>query len=62
MIVTSWLFENTMFQIERLEKISTAIGRKNLVVDLSCKRVIDGNIYIYITLLVLRSPNLHSLT
>ena len=40
-IVTSWLFPNTRFDEERLKGLSSAIGRDQLVVDLSCRRRAD---------------------
>ena len=36
-IVTSWLFPNASFDQDRLRRICEKIGRKSLVVDLSCK-------------------------
>ena len=43
-IVTSYLFdENGRFQWERLKTLSAEVGRSRLVVDLSCRRVEDGN-------------------
>lgn len=42
-IVTSWLFESSgRFQQHRLNEIVSAIGKDNLVIDLSCKRTGDG--------------------
>ena len=41
-IVTSWLFDETgKFLSDRLEQMVGLIGRKKLVIDLSCRR--DGN-------------------
>ncbi|RKP13715.1 Phosphoribosylformimino-5-aminoimidazole carboxamide ribotide isomerase [Piptocephalis cylindrospora] len=37
-IVTSWLFPEATFSLERLTQLSKAIGRDRLVVDLSCRR------------------------
>ncbi|KND02556.1 phosphoribosylformimino-5-aminoimidazole carboxamide ribotide isomerase [Spizellomyces punctatus DAOM BR117] len=37
-IVTSWLFPNAKFSIDRLRALAEKIGKKSLVVDLSCKR------------------------
>ncbi|ORX90630.1 Phosphoribosylformimino-5-aminoimidazole carboxamide ribotide isomerase [Basidiobolus meristosporus CBS 931.73] len=37
-IVTSWLFPNGKFSLDRLQQISEKIGRENLVVDVSCRR------------------------
>ncbi|KAJ3181030.1 Enzyme that catalyzes the fourth step in the histidine pathway [Gaertneriomyces sp. JEL0708] len=37
-IVTSWLFPNAKFSKERLVALAERIGKKNLVIDLSCKR------------------------
>ncbi|MCP4890621.1 MAG: phosphoribosylformimino-5-aminoimidazole carboxamide ribotide isomerase [Planctomycetaceae bacterium] len=43
-IVTSWLFDRDgKFGFERLQKLSRAIGANRLVIDLSCRRVADGN-------------------
>lgn len=39
MIVTSWLFPDAKLSLERLEKLSWAIGKEHLVIDLSCRRV-----------------------
>ena len=38
-IVTSYLFENSEFSMERVKKISSIVGREHLVIDLSCKRI-----------------------
>ncbi|KAJ3024074.1 Enzyme that catalyzes the fourth step in the histidine pathway [Thoreauomyces humboldtii] len=38
-IVTSWLFPDAKFSLSRLERLSAAIGKESLVVDVSCKRV-----------------------
>ncbi len=38
-IVTSWLFPQGQFQLERLKRLSDICGRQNLVVDLSCRRI-----------------------
>ncbi|HYE05041.1 MAG TPA: phosphoribosylformimino-5-aminoimidazole carboxamide ribotide isomerase [Planctomycetota bacterium] len=37
-IATSWLFPNTRFSEDRLRELSSAIGRDQLVIDLSCRR------------------------
>ncbi|GKV58044.1 Phosphoribosylformimino-5-aminoimidazole carboxamide ribotide isomerase [Collybia sordida] len=37
-IVTSYLFPNARFSLERLRKISSLVGKDKLVVDLSCRR------------------------
>ena len=43
-IVTSHLFdEKGCFQWDRLEALSTEVGRDHLVVDLSCRRTEEGN-------------------
>lgn len=44
-IVTSYLFDNHEFSMERVRKISAVTGREHLVIDLSCKRV-NGRFYI----------------
>lgn len=41
-IVTSWLFPGGAFAPERLDALTTAIGRERLVIDLSCRRHRDG--------------------
>lgn len=40
-IVTSWLFPGAVFALERLAALSLHVGRRRLVVDLSCRRVGD---------------------
>ncbi|KAK6542524.1 Enzyme that catalyzes the fourth step in the histidine pathway [Orbilia ellipsospora] len=37
-IVTSYLFPNAKFSLERLEELSASIGKEKLVVDVSCRR------------------------
>ncbi|KAI9227345.1 MAG: Phosphoribosylformimino-5-aminoimidazole carboxamide ribotide isomerase [Piptocephalis tieghemiana] len=37
-IITSWLFPEAVFSLDRLRRISETIGRDRLVVDLSCRR------------------------
>ncbi|KDQ64500.1 hypothetical protein JAAARDRAFT_228134 [Jaapia argillacea MUCL 33604] len=37
-IVTSFLFPEAKFSVERLKSISSAIGKEKLVVDVSCRR------------------------
>eukprot|EP00045_Choanoeca_perplexa_P003989 m.34784 g.34784 ORF g.34784 m.34784 type:complete len:274 (-) comp12340_c0_seq3:306-1127(-) len=39
LIVTSWLFDNDVFQEERLQALCDLVGASRLVVDLSCRRV-----------------------
>jgi len=46
-IVTSYVFQNGQIQFENLEKISRAVGREHLVLDLSC-RMKNGE-YIIVT-------------
>ncbi|PVV02043.1 hypothetical protein BB560_003515, partial [Smittium megazygosporum] len=41
-IVTSSLFKNKKFDLEKLVLFEKAIGKDRLVVDLSCRRVSDG--------------------
>jgi phosphoribosylformimino-5-aminoimidazole carboxamide ribotide isomerase len=41
-IVTSWLFPGGKFDFDRLKRISSRVGKKRLVVDLSCRRRGDG--------------------
>ncbi len=38
-IITSCLFPRAQFDLEKLKQLSQSIGKKNLVVDLSCKKV-----------------------
>lgn len=42
-IVTSWLFSNGEFDFELLKKLSQRIGKQNLVVDLSCRKVVESD-------------------
>ncbi len=37
-IVTSWLFRNGRFDVDRLETLVAAVGSSRLVIDLSCRR------------------------
>ncbi|KAG6817406.1 hypothetical protein H0H87_009050 [Tephrocybe sp. NHM501043] len=37
-IVTSYLFPDAKFSLERLKKVSSAVGKDKLVVDVSCRR------------------------
>ncbi|KAJ2381063.1 Enzyme that catalyzes the fourth step in the histidine pathway, partial [Coemansia sp. RSA 2603] len=37
-IVTSWLFPDARFSLQRLQALSSLVGRDRLVVDLSCRR------------------------
>ena len=37
-IVTSWLFPSGIFSLERLQQLSSLIGKEQLVIDLSCRR------------------------
>ncbi|EPX71533.1 1-(5-phosphoribosyl)-5-[(5-phosphoribosylamino) methylideneamino]imidazole-4-carboxamide isomerase [Schizosaccharomyces octosporus yFS286] len=41
-IVTSWLFPNGQFDLERLKTISDLVGKDRLVVDVSCRRRENG--------------------
>ncbi|KAJ2704660.1 Enzyme that catalyzes the fourth step in the histidine pathway [Coemansia sp. IMI 203386] len=41
-IVTSWLFPQARFDVQRLQQLSALVGRDRLVVDLSCRRRDDG--------------------
>ena len=45
MIVTSFVFRNGKICWENLEKMEQAVGKKNLVLDLSCRKK-DGQYYI----------------
>lgn len=44
-IVTSYIFEEGEIKWERLKKLTEMIGRKHIVIDLSCRKK-DGNYYI----------------
>ena len=41
-IVTSFVFENGRFRVDRVEELLNAIGREHLVLDLSCRRTASG--------------------
>ncbi|KAJ7179170.1 hypothetical protein C8R46DRAFT_1345577 [Mycena filopes] len=41
-IVTSFLFPHAKFSLERLEALSTTVGKDNLVIDVSCRKRGDG--------------------
>jgi len=41
-IVTSWIFPEGHLDRERLERLSKTVGKKHLVLDLSCKRFDKG--------------------
>lgn len=45
-IVTSYVFKDGMVDFERLEKLVKAVGKKHLVLDLSCRKKTDGAYYI----------------
>lgn len=44
-IVTSWVFRNGALDQDRLKELIDAIGRKRLVLDLSCRKR-DGNYFV----------------
>ena len=44
-IVTSYVFQNGLFQKENLEKLKAAVGKEHIVLDLSCRKR-DGEYYI----------------
>ncbi len=44
-IVTSYIFSNGKLHYDRLEKLEKKIGKKNLVLDLSCRKK-DGRYYV----------------
>ena len=44
-IVTSFVFDNGEIRYDRLEKLVSEIGRKHLVLDLSCRKK-EGNYYV----------------
>jgi phosphoribosylformimino-5-aminoimidazole carboxamide ribotide isomerase len=41
-IVTSWLFPGGHFDFDRLKRLSARVGKKRLVVDLSCRRRVEA--------------------
>jgi phosphoribosylformimino-5-aminoimidazole carboxamide ribotide isomerase len=41
-IVTSWLFQDGEFSFDRLNQLVQEIGKENLVLDLSCRKVNEG--------------------
>lgn len=41
-IVTSWLFDGDELVVERARELANAVGREQVVIDLSCRRVDDG--------------------
>lgn len=41
-IVTSYVFENNELSEKKLENMKRAVGKENLVLDLSCKRYLDS--------------------
>ena len=41
-IVTSYVFKNGVINWENLEKLERAVGRKHLVLDLSCRKKTDN--------------------
>lgn len=45
-IVTSYVFKDGMIDYDRLEKLVSAVGKKHLVLDLSCRKKEDGAYYI----------------
>jgi len=40
--VTSWLFPSGKFSLERLQQLSSLIGKEQLVIDLSCRQRNDS--------------------
>lgn len=45
-IVTSYIFKDGKLLMSNLLKLLSAVGRENLVLDLSCRKKADGNYYI----------------
>nr|WP_318684733.1 phosphoribosylformimino-5-aminoimidazole carboxamide ribotide isomerase [uncultured Acetatifactor sp.] len=41
-IVTSYIFHNGAVRYDRLKKLSAAVGREHLVLDISCRRTAEG--------------------
>ena len=46
MIVTSYVFRQGRIEWEHLEKLSRAVGKERVVLDLSCRSREDGNFYV----------------
>ena len=46
-IVTSWVFHGGIINMNRLKKLAKAIGKKHLVLDLSCRK--KDNAYMIVT-------------
>jgi phosphoribosylformimino-5-aminoimidazole carboxamide ribotide isomerase len=46
-IVTSWVFHGGIINMDRLEKLFNVIGKKHLVLDLSCRK--KDNAYMIVT-------------
>ena len=44
-IVTSYVFQNGIINVDRLKRLVNVVGKKNIVLDLSCRRK-DGDYYI----------------
>ena len=42
MIVTSYLFPDGKFALDRLEGLEKKVGKEKLIVDISCRRREDG--------------------
>ncbi len=45
-LVTSYLFENGVFSLARLQAMTEAVGKDRLVIDLSCRRASGGEYYV----------------
>lgn len=41
-IVTSWIFDGAVLNLEKVRALSTAVGKDHLVLDLSCRRTDSG--------------------
>ena len=41
-IVTSYVFQEGKVRFDRLEKLKRAVGRERLVLDLSCRKTVEG--------------------
>ena len=46
-IVTTYLFQNGELSVDRLFKLADAVGKNRIVIDLSCRRQMDG--YVVVT-------------
>lgn len=45
-VITSFLFDGSVFSPARLHAMTAAVGKDRLVIDLSCRRAADGGYYV----------------